>query len=232
MFKGVIFKKQGAAIINLVAALAIMFVLFTSGCAKKTQVGEMVDMEKVPRQVGDSIFASQSTNGKLVMRLEAARMEKYENDSLTYDLFPDGFDVYSYDDGNLETHIHSKVARHTTWKSGKEKWEVMGDVEIVNFMNGEKMLTDTLYWDRYEHKIFTHCFVKMSSPRGYLQGYGMESDEMARNAIILRPFDSFTRIGSDSLIGYYVDSANFIGPQLSKKKQPTDLKIENKEDDL
>ena len=88
---------------------------------------------------------------------------------------------------------------------------MFGDVVIMNYINGQKMETDTLYWDRYGHRIFTHCFVKMSSPQGFMQGYGMESDEMARHAQILRPFDSFSRLEEDST---YVDTANFVGPVL------------------
>lgn len=209
-------------------ALILLFGLLS--CARKAEVGDNIDMKSVPRQVGDSIFAIQSKNGSIVMRMEAARMEKYDQDSLSFELFPDGFDVFSYTDGLLESQIHARTAKHTTWRNGKETWAVYGDVEINNYIKGERMLTDTLYWDRAEHKIYTDCFVKMSAPRGYLQGYGMESDEMARNAIILRPFDSFTRLGSDSAIGLYEDTVNFIGPPRPKASTATDLKIKEKEE--
>ena len=49
----------------------------------------------------------------------------------------------------------------------------------------------------------------------------MESDEMARNAQILRPFDSFSRLAEDST---YVDTANFVGPILDPSKIETTLK--------
>ena len=77
------------------------------------------------------------------------------------------------------------------------------------------MDTDPLYWDRAAHEIYTHCYVKMSSPKGYMQGYGMRSDEMARNAIILKPFDSYGLMKEDST-KVMIDSANFIGPLLKK----------------
>lgn len=208
----------------------LLFALILSlSCTRRAEVVKNIDISSLPRQVGDSIFATQSNNGSLSVRLEAPRMEKYETDSLSYELFPNGFDVFSYNDGLLETQIHSKQAKHTIWPSGKETWAVFGDVEINNYIKGERMLTDTLYWDRFEHKIYTDCFVKMSAPRGYLQGYGMESDEMARNAIILRPFDSYTKVGSDSLIGEYIDTVNFIGPPRPKVQKATDLKIKEKE---
>ncbi len=48
-----------------------------------------------------------------------------------------------------------------------------------------------------------------------MQGYGMRSDEMARNAIILKPFDSYGLMKEDSTL-VRIDSANFIGPLLKK----------------
>ena len=100
-------------------------------------------------------------------------------------------------------------------KTGEEKWGAYGDVVIRNVIKQERMETDTLYWDQAKHEIFTHCYVKMSSPQGYMQGYGMRSDEMARNAIILRPFDSYGLMKEDSTL-VRIDSANFIGPLLKK----------------
>jgi hypothetical protein len=44
----------------------------------------------------------------------------------------------------------------------------------------------------------------------------MESDEMARNANILRPFDSFGVVTKDST-KIYLDTINFIGPILKNK---------------
>ena len=195
-----------AAVIAMIAAAFVSY-----ACTAKTEVASQIDMSSVPRQTGDSIKATQSVNGEITFRVEAPRMEKYETDSSTYELFPAGFDVYTYKGPDLETHIHSKATKHTDIKNKEEKWEVFGDVVIMNYINGQKMETDTLYWDRYGHRIFTHCFVKMSSPQGFMKGYRMESDEMARHAQILRPFDSFSRLEEDST---YVDTANFVGPVL------------------
>ena len=77
------------------------------------------------------------------------------------------------------------------------------------------METDTLYWDSEAKEIWTDCYVKMSSPSGYMQGYGMRSDEMARNAILMRPFDNEFVIQNDTT-AVLVDSVNFIGPRVKK----------------
>jgi hypothetical protein len=46
----------------------------------------------------------------------------------------------------------------------------------------------------------------------FMQGYGMESDEMARNAVIDNPFNSYAIVSRDSTETGYIDTANFIGP--------------------
>lgn len=202
--------------VNLIIAVVVLSCILVS-CGNKTEMGGNLDFTKVARQVVDSLYALQTSNGKMSMRLQAKRMERYELDTISYELFPEGFDVYSYnEEGNLETHIHAKNAKHSTIKQYKEKWSAYGDVVITNFIKGEQMFTDTLYWDRYQNKIYTDCFVKMYSVQGFMQGYGMESDEMARNAYILRPFDSYGRVDGDSLAANYVDTVNLIGPLKTK----------------
>jgi len=118
--------------------------------------------------------------------------------------------VYGFnEEGILETELLSEAARHTVNKKF-EKWAAFGNVHIKNNVKGEEIITDTIYWDQKKKKIWTDCYVQLISPRGMMQGYGMESDEMARNAVLLRPFDSFGIIDSTKVS--YTDSVNFIGP--------------------
>lgn len=165
------------------------------------------------------MFFVQSENGLLKMRVESPRMEVYEHDTLSYDLFPRGICVFAYaEDGSLETTIFADKARHDKYPGrgkDKEKWSAFGNVRIRNIVKNETMQTDTIYWDRQTSEIWTDCYVKMFSPSGLMQGYGMRSDEMARNAILMHPFDNEFLLGSDST-KVVVDSVNFIGPMLKK----------------
>ncbi len=209
--------------IKIMTLVVIAFAVTTivASCSSKTAEGEIIDINVIPRQTVNDMYAVQSKNGTLQMRMEAKLMQRFQNDctNVSYELFPQGFDVYAYnEEGLLETQIHSDMAKHTTTKND-EKWEAFGNVVIKNFVKGERMETDTLYWDREQKKIYTHCFVKMFSPDGYMQGYGMESDEMARNANVLRPFDSYTIVGRDSTYVPYTDTANFIGPPQKVKNR-------------
>ena len=196
--------------------IALAVTTFVISC-KGEEESEPVDLSAAPVQTVQGMMAVQSSNGVLQMRMESRLLERYENDSLSYELFSEGFDVYAYNEaGELETQIKSDVARHTTTKKKVEKWEAYGNVVITNFLKGERMETDTLYWDREKGRIFTHCLVKMYSPSGFMQGVGMESDEMARNAHILRPFDSYGIVSRDSS-AIYIDTVNFVGPAFKNR---------------
>jgi len=198
---------------------------FAVSCSSKLKETDPFDLEEKPIQVVKDMVAVKSEGGSTEMRLEAPVLKRYEKrtkdekdkeNKISYEKFPEGLKVFGYnDEGLLETKIESDNAIHT--KSKKEEiWSAFGNVVINNFLNGEKIETDTLYWNREEHTIWTDCYVKLSSPEGMMQGYGMKSDEMARNAVLLNPFDSYGIIFKDSSNVAYIDSANFIGPLLNR----------------
>ncbi|MBO4340285.1 MAG: LPS export ABC transporter periplasmic protein LptC [Bacteroidales bacterium] len=200
----------------LASALVLAGILVS--CKTRLAEAELLDPSKAPVQTVNGMFALNSTNGKLSMRAEAPTMARYETDTATLDTFPEGFYVYGYnEEGQLETIINADNARHVVNKRKKdnELWEAFGNVVVNNVIKRERMETDTLYWDRGKNEIYTDCYVKMISEDGFMQGYGMRSDDHARTAIIHRPFDSFGYTKQDTTV-VLIDSVNFIGPLLKK----------------
>ena len=196
----------------IATAAAVAFVVYS--CKGKLAEADSLILEETPVQVVDNMFIVHSENGKIQLRMEADLMERYDKDTVSYELFPEGFAVYGYtNDELLETEIVSDNARHLKYKDGREKWEAFGNVVVRNLIKQEVMETDTLYWDQKNEKIFTDCYVRMYSPDGFMQGYGMESDQRARNSIILKPFNSYGIVVQDST-QVLTDSVNFIGPLL------------------
>ena len=197
----------------IATASAVAFVVYS--CKGKIQQSDDIDLSATPMQVVNDMFVVQSENSLLQMRMEADLMERYENDSVSYELFPEGFAVYGYnEEGLLETEITSDNARHEKFKKdGRETWAAFGNVVVKNVINRERMETDTLYWDRNNERIYTDCYVRMYSPDGFMQGYGLESDERARNARLLKVFDSYGIVSEDTTGTGYVDTVNFIGPR-------------------
>ena len=192
-------------------ATAFAVAVIVCSCGGKLRQAENLNMDESPVQTLDSMFLVQTENGMLKMRVEAGVMERYSNDTMSYELFPKGLSVFAYnDDGLLETTVRSDNARHE--KTDEEEiWKAYGHVVVCNVINMETMETDTLYWDRAEKEIYTDCYVKLFSPKGYMQGFGLRSDEMARRSVIERPFNSYGVVVSDTA-SVIVDTANLIGP--------------------
>ena len=195
-------------------ALAVAFVIYS--CKGKLGEAAELKLDETPVQTVRDMFIVQSENGKIKMRASADLMEKYERDTLSYELFPEGFSVYGYtDEGLLETEIVSDNARHLKYEDGRETWEAYGNVVVRNLIKQETIETDTLYWDQENERIYTHCYVKIYSPDGFMQGYGMESDQRARDHILFRPFNSYGIVVQDTT-EVVLDTVNFIGPLLKK----------------
>ena len=207
----------GAGHISIRIATAAVVAILVISCSGRN-AEDALDLETTPLQTIDNMFAVQTRNGVVVMRAEADLMQHFETDTVSWDSFPKGFTVYSYtDEGLLESLIAADNARHITGKkrSRKELWEAFGNVVIHNVINQQTMETDTIYWDREKKEIYTDCYVKMYSPDGFMQGYGMRSDDRARNSILLRPFNGYAVTVKDTTV-VVIDSVNFIGPLVKK----------------
>ncbi|MBQ8460927.1 MAG: LPS export ABC transporter periplasmic protein LptC [Bacteroidales bacterium] len=199
----------------IATAAAVAFVVFS--CKSKLSVAEKLAMDETPFQIVDSMYVIQSKDGKLQMRIKAGVMERYHRDTMELELFPKGIEVYTYtEDGLLEATLEADNARHENRKNKSEElWMAFGNVRIHNIIKQETIETDTLYWDRAKGEIFNDCYVRLFSPDGFIQGYGLKSDDKARNSIILNPFNNYFMVVQDTT-KIAIDSVNFIGPLLKK----------------
>ena len=125
-------------------AAAVAFIVFS--CKGKLSEAEHIDLGATPLQTVEDMFFVQTENGKLKVRVEAPIMESYDNDSLTYEVFPEGLQVFGYsEDGLLETTIRSDRARHDkAKKKDGEIWKAVGNVVVKNVTKQEIMETDTI----------------------------------------------------------------------------------------
>ena len=195
------------AITTVVASIVV-------SCKSKIGEAEKLDLSRTPTQRTFGMFAVETQNGTVAMRIESDLMEHYDTDSSSYDAFPRGISVYGYsDDGLLESIILADDARHIVPKAKDrdEIWEAFGNVILHNVIKQETMETDTIYWDQATKEIYTDCYVKIYSRQGFLQGFGMRSDDHMRNSILYRPFDGYGVVVQDTT-AVIIDSVNFIGP--------------------
>ncbi len=199
----------------IAAAFAVAITVYS--CKSKLSTVEKLNLSEVPLQTVDSMYMLQTKNGKIEMRVVTTTMKHYDNDSLSSDYFPDGIWVYAYtDDEVLESTIVADEASHIKNKTTKDEiWKAFGNVVVKNIVKQQTMESDTIYWDQTRKEIYTDCYVRLYSPEGLIQGYGMRSDERARNSIIFKPFNNYGVVVQDTT-EVIIDSANFIGPLLKK----------------
>ena len=188
--------------------------LLLLGCSGREHKND-IDWETTPIQSVRGMQAQEYQKADLTMEMRTRAMDtyKFEKDSaqVTKEVYSEGFEVYVYnEDGLLESQLIAEGAQQT-FVDRKEEWLAFGNVNILNHIKGERIITDTVWWDKQAEQIYTDCYVVMTSPEGKLQGYGMRSDQRANQSTILRPFDSFGRVVSDST-KFYIDTVNFVGP--------------------
>ena len=101
----------------IATAAAVAFVIYS--CKGKLAEAEAINLGETPVQKVDDMFIVQTENSIIQLRAEAPLMERYENDSLSYELFPKGISVFGYtEEGLLETEILADNARHLKYKDG------------------------------------------------------------------------------------------------------------------
>lgn len=207
---GIPFKGETFYIVAVTLVIATL--LFS--CKEDIPRSNLSQVEELPTQIVEGMTVFQFSRGITDYIVNAPLMERYTQAETPYDVFPKGITMRGYTaEGLLETMIVADYAKNLV-KEKEEIWEAYGNVVINNYLKGEKMETDTLYWNRLTQRIFTHTLVKLTTPDMFMQGYGMESDDMARNAVIEKPFDSYAIVSRDSTEISYIDTANFIGPRL------------------
>ena len=87
------------AITTVVASIVV-------SCKNKIGEADRLDLSKTPTQQTFDMFAVQTRNGSVSMRLEADVMEHYDTDTASFDAFPHGISVYGYnEEGLLESVI-------------------------------------------------------------------------------------------------------------------------------
>ena len=201
-------------ILKLLAAISLAASCFVS-CKSGISEADSLNLNNTPIQTIENVFAVRTTNGKLGLRISSRLIEHSETDNMDYDFFPDGISVFAYtDEGLLESVIIADNAIHKLPKGSRntddEVWEAYGNVVLHNVIKQETMETDTLYWDQTKEEIYNDCYVKIYSSDGFMQGYGMRSDDRMRNARLNKVFNNYVFVEKDNT-AVIIDAVNFIG---------------------
>jgi LPS export ABC transporter protein LptC len=157
--------------------IAMLSVSCSEGDATVPPIDEVATPTMQVREFG----ITYTEYGKTKMRLTAPVLVRYMMAPEPYSLFPEGFFVEFFSaEGPLESQITADYALYK--EKPVEVWKAVGNVVVINYEKQQKLLTDTLFWNRQEHTIYTSAPVSIETKDGAMNGKdGMTSDEHFTN---------------------------------------------------
>ncbi|MEC8457919.1 MAG: LPS export ABC transporter periplasmic protein LptC [Bacteroidota bacterium] len=119
-----------------------------------------------------------SDSGKNVLEIKAGLVQDYGNMEPPYTFFSNGLTVRFYNGRMLSsTVLNADTARQ---EKSTDLWLIGGNV-IVRNGKGDRLLTELLFWDKKEEKLYTDRKVQIETDGQRIIGVGFEADQEFNN---------------------------------------------------
>ncbi len=138
------------------------------------KVKEFIDTDTINGVLAYDVVFTRSDSGFVQAKLIAPVMHKVENDSALLE-FPQGFLAYIFEKDSVPT---SKIRANYGIRYEKEELIIAKDSVVVeNLESKESLLTETLFWNQKNKKIYTNNFVTITSPDKIVFGDSLTANE-------------------------------------------------------
>ncbi len=168
---------------SILLLLAVSFFLIACQSNKPEEIKALTTGEDLPSMTVTDLESLITDSGVVKYRFLTPQMMQFDQSKPPYTEFPKGLHLIIYNKNKeIDAQIKSKYAIY--WQQ-KELWDLQNDVEAVNFKD-EVINTEQLFWDSKAHRIYSDAFIKITTDKDILTGYGFESDEQFENYRIKR----------------------------------------------
>ncbi len=165
----------------------VFFLLFMFSCADEENHSPKLKSTNVKTETPDQVsfnpevvFVDSSFTKAILKADEArvyqARMETILDGNLRVDFF-------SKETGERVSYLTADSARID---DRTKDMLAMGNVIVISDSSETKLETDVLQWSNKERKLFSTEFVKITSPKQYIEGMGFESDQSLDNYKVMK----------------------------------------------
>jgi LPS export ABC transporter protein LptC len=129
-----------------------------------------VKKEHIPDEVFTDFVTMESDSGRVQWKLTAPTANRYNKEKLVKLETPviEFFDK----EGALQTTLVSEAGEYS---EESRNMLAFGNVEVVS-VGGDRLETDSLFWDNRRDKILSNSFVKLTRGRDVITGRGLECD--------------------------------------------------------
>lgn len=178
--------------------LILLLGILLWGCGNDEVVARMeIDGNVTPTMVTDSVNSFISDSGITRYQLEAPTWLMFDDADEPYWLFPEGLSLRQFDD-SMQV-ISTLVSDTARYFSRKKLWKLDGNVRMRN-LDGDKFLTEQLFWNQFNHKVYSDSFIHIERTDRIIEGYGFVSNEEITVYTIRRPTGIFPTEGFQTRI--------------------------------
>lgn len=177
--------KSNSITIVLVA-IVVLFFYTACGSTDTETVNIKFDPETTPSMITDSVTTLISDSGITRYKLVADNWQVFDKAKDPYWYFPEGIYLERFDS---LFEVEAKILADSAWNyTDKRLWRLKGNVDIRN-MQGEMFLSDELFWDQKEQRVYSDKYIQIKRGDTELKGYGFESNQEMTEYRIFRPHD-------------------------------------------
>ena len=177
-------KLNSITIVLVTIVMLFLYAACTSG--EKEFVDVSFDPELTPSMNTDSVITLISDSGITRYKLEADNWQVFDKAKDPYWYFPEGIYLERFDS---LFQVEAKILADSAWNYTERRlWRLKGHVDIRN-MEGEMFLSDELFWDQREERVYSDKYIEIKRGDTELKGYGFESNQEMTEYRIFRPHD-------------------------------------------
>ena len=153
---------------------------FFYGCENNVNEVKKLNAKSLGVEEGKNIVLNYTISGKIRTILKAPVMLRIQ-DTINFVEFPKTLTADFYnDEGIVESRL---TARYGKYAEMKATVFLKDSVQVINFLKGDTLYTDELYWDRMRtgSEFYTEKPVKIRTKTQVIDGIGMEASQDFRN---------------------------------------------------
>ena len=175
---------------NIFFLLTLLSFLFA--CEEKSEIveEEIEEQEAVAAFMFTKIEKWYSEDANLKIKMRSPLELIYQKGNVISEIvYPSGIKVSMYDEfGIRTTTLTADSGRHIV---ATEVFSAIGNVEVVNYKEKQRVNTSILNWNKRTKEIYTDQKIKITTPYETLEGVGMTSNEQFSQYKVWQPTGTF-----------------------------------------
>ena len=159
----------------------LMLTLLLWGCENDIErINMLTDQTETPILKSKNIEVIYSDSARVKVHIIAAAYQSFPDVDPPYDEFPEGMEVYFYNDSmKIESEIRSD---YTIYYPKVQLWHATGNVIARRLDNGDALYTEELFWDMENEIIYSDSYTRVHNEENILYGKrGFKSDQNLSN---------------------------------------------------